>query len=166
MCASSPGQCAKNIIKKTLAPFEIIANVLTLGAASKIKVAVKAVKAGIKAATTSLDIGEFTVLAIENVATASIESVNKDFIATVDSRIINEMLRELQISSNPPTSDSRYVTIARAWLRHVILNQALAETGIEGVKLAISILDPTGISSVVEAYSADKCQNQPVFPKL
>ncbi len=155
-CAATAESCGRGITDMVVGPLQIIAFVGTAGAAGPVSSAAKAAAFATKGVALGNDTANYQKIltdAIEdamNAAENDLASITSDYVAT-------------QVAAKYPKGSANYRYIARRWVNVVMFMNA-QQTNLDLALLAASMIDETGVTSTVIAYTKPPCAQHAPMP--
>jgi len=172
-CASSTKACADKIINQIVAPLDFLVTmasmVLTGGASTAAKQVVKVALQNVKTAATAAAKSAAKAIATKSIRTFTKQAV-KDVAAKltqkafVKGRAFSQLVRKYG-----KDQAQEYISGAQESLAQMMVGFQVAGESPEGAELVKELalaLDPTGIGSIIDAYSGKSCQFNNAAPDL
>lgn len=172
-CASSKGECASKTTELVTAPLVLAVNAATLGAGMG---ATTAARTGLKAATKYDKIKTLAVKVIDKAQDASDAVTVATELKETTEMWIREFVGSFAERTSPrvvETLSQHFCGDALQWVKEQYgLVQLAAMLKLDGVATAESVLtvaavvDPTGISALIDAYKNPRCAADAPFPNV
>ena len=155
-CAATAESCGRGITDMVVGPLQLIAFVGTAGAAGPV---ITATKAAAAAATKGVALGN-DLATLQGILTKAVEDAMNA--AENDLASITSDYVAAQVAARYPKGSANYRYIARRWVNVVMFMNA-AHSNLDLALLAASMIDETGVTSTVIAYTKPPCfQHSPM----
>jgi len=155
-CAQNAGQCANAISNMVVSPVLMFASLATAGAAGEAKVGVMSARNAVEIAKTASDLQAATVL---------LQSSIGNFMNMAEGNLaaISTAKVESDLAQRYGKGSANYRYVAREWAARQLLFY-ISDLLIGLDTLIVTSLDPTGITSTVDAFAKPTCTDHSTMP--
>ncbi len=157
-CAKDQQACGEVIADQIVSPIMVLAAIGTAGAAGSASATVRAAKTAYQVATIAT--------AIED-ARRILQGAIEQFMAMAENNLAAISTNDVAsaVALRYGVGSPTYKVIARTWaMRQMILY--LADLVLDLTTLVVTTLDPTGVTSVIDAYAQPSCNHPRPMPEM
>lgn len=157
-CTKDAKSCKASIADMVISSAEVMTFIATAGSTGAAKAAIETSMEAVSAAKTAYDL-EQAVLNLKN------DIENFMLMSETNFAAISTNAVETSVAKQYGRGSANYKWIAREWAARLML-ATIAQLGLDLSTMIITTLDPTGVTSTINAFAKPPCTQHRTMPKV